>query len=62
MEIMKDHLALISKATSTDRHAVVLMGGASWHQEYLDNRFPNLSIIHIPPYSPELKPIEQVWS
>ena len=27
-----------------------------------DNHFPNLSIIHIPPYSPELNPIEQVWS
>ena len=62
MEIMKDHLALISKATSAGRHAVVLMDGASWHQEYLDNHFPNLSIIHIPPYSPELNPIEQVWS
>ena len=24
--------------------------------------FPHLSTIHIPPYSPELNPIEQVWS
>lgn len=62
MTVMKDHLALISKATATDRHAVVIMDGASWHQEYLDKDFPNLSIIHIPPYSPELNPIEQVWS
>lgn len=62
MEVMKEHLALIAKATASDRHAVVIMGGASWHQEYLDEVFPNLSIIHIPPYSPELNPIEQVWS
>ena len=59
---MKDHLALISKAISSERHAVVIMDGASWHQEYLDKDFTNLSIIHIPPYSPELNPIEQVWS
>lgn len=38
------------------------MDGASWHQEYLDKSFSNLSIIHTPPYSPELNPIEQVWS
>lgn len=62
MEVMKEHLALIAKATASDRHAVVIMDGASWHQEYLDEVFPNLSIIHIPPYSPELNPIEQVWS
>lgn len=62
MEVMKEHLALIAKATESGRHAVVIMDGASWHQEYLDEAFPNLSIIHIPPYSPELNPIEQVWS
>jgi transposase len=62
MEIMKEHLALIASATEAGRHAVVVMDGASWHQEYLDKAFPNLSIIHIPPYSPELNPIEQVWS
>ncbi|WP_284205863.1 IS630 family transposase [Psychromonas marina] len=62
MEIMKEHLALITNATEVDRHTVVIMDGASWHQEYLDDAFPNLSIIHIPPYSPELNTIEQVWS
>jgi len=24
--------------------------------------FDNLSIMHLPPYSPELNPIEQVWA
>jgi hypothetical protein len=62
MDVMKSHLTLISEATEAGRHAVVIMDGASWHQEYLDQDFPNLSIIHIPPYSPELNPIEQVWS
>ena len=46
----------------TRKHAVVIMDGASWHQEYLDDDFENLNIIRLPPYSPELNPIEQVWS
>ena len=62
MDVMSSHLSLISQATKPDRHAVVIMDGASWHQEYLDDDFDNLSIIHLPPYSPELNPIEQVWS
>jgi len=62
MDVMRSHLKLISDATEVGRHAVVIMDGASWHKEYLDEGFPNLSIIHIPPYSPELNPIEQVWS
>lgn len=59
---MSSHLALISAATKAGRHPVVLMDGASWHQEHLSDGYDNLSIIHIPPYSPELNPIEQVWS
>jgi transposase len=62
MDVMSSHLALISAATKAGRHAVVLMDGASWHQEHLSDDYDNLSIIHIPPYSPELNPIEQVWS
>lgn len=58
---MREHLALISRATPQDKHSVVIMDQASWHQAYLANEFSNLTIIHIPPYSPELNPIEQVW-
>ncbi|XHF85461.1 IS630 family transposase [Vibrio sp. HN007] len=62
MEAMKEQLRLISHATPTGKHSVVIMDQASWHQSYLADDFDNLSIIHIPPYSPELNPIEQVWS
>ena len=60
-DIMREHLALISKATASDRYAVVIMDGASWHQHYLADAFENLSIIKLPPYSPELNPVGQVW-
>jgi len=61
MEIMKEHLKLISKRTPSGRHAVIIADGAAWHQEYLADQFENITIIKLPPYSPELNPIEQVW-
>jgi hypothetical protein len=35
--------------------------GAGWHTDDIAQRIDNLSIIKLPPYSPELDPIEQVW-
>lgn len=61
-DIMISHLEQISKATERSRHAVVIMDGASWHSDDIGNEFNNVSIIKLPPYSPELNPIEQVWS
>ena len=62
LEAMKEQLRLISQSTPPDKHAVVIMDQTSWHQSYLADSFKNLTIIHIPPHSPELNPIEQVWS
>lgn len=61
-DIMYSHLQQISASTASERHAVVIMDGAGWHTEELACDFDNLSIIKLPPYSPELNPIEQVWS
>jgi len=61
-EIMLAHLQQISHVTESGRHAVVIMDGASWHANDIANDIDNVSIIKLPPYSPELNPIEQVWS
>jgi transposase len=61
-EMMEKHLQQISDATPTGRYALVVMDRASWHSINFNSRFKNLSIIHLPPYSPELNPIEQVWA
>lgn len=60
-EYMWEHVKLISEATESGRHALVIMDGAGWHQQGLTEDFDNLSILKLPPYSPELNPIEQVW-
>lgn len=58
---MYEHLKLISSATTFGRHALVIMDGAGWHQQDLTDDFDNLTLLKLPPYSPELNPIEQVW-
>jgi transposase len=60
-EAMKEHLRLISNATPKGRHSVVIIDGAAWHTEDTASLFPNISVIKLPPYSPELNPMEQVW-
>ena len=60
--LMEQHLLQISQATKDGRHAVVIIDGAGWHTDGIDIGFDNLTIIKLPPYSPELNPIEQVWS
>jgi hypothetical protein len=58
MNIMREHLSLISKRTQAGRYAVINVDGAPWHLHYLAEEFANLSIIKPSPYSPELDPIE----
>ena len=41
-DIMKTHLQQISKATASDRHAVVIMGGAGWHSDGIETGFDNI--------------------
>jgi transposase len=61
MNMMREHLSLISKRTQSGHLAVIIVNGAAWHQSYLADEFDNLSIIKLPLYSPKLNPIEQVW-
>lgn len=61
-DIMKQHLQLISDATPCGRHAVVIVDRASWHMGNVGEGIKNVSVIPLPPYSPELNPVEQIWA
>ena len=39
----------------------MVMDGASWHKSNVLDLFDNLRIIHQPPYSPEVNPVEHLW-
>ena len=60
-EAMTLFLAELSQAVAPGAHAVVLMDKAGWHIAG-DLVVPaNLSLVFLPPYSPELNPIERLW-
>ena len=53
-------LAELSQAVAPGAHGILLMK-AGWHTAG-ELRVPeNLSLVFLPPYSPELNPIEQLW-
>lgn len=56
---MSLHLQEISKQASSDTHIVMIMDRAPWHTSVVVPN--NMTIIYLPPYSPELNPVEQVW-
>jgi transposase len=61
-EAMNLHLAEIGRNVAPGAHAVVVLDGAGWHQTRGRLRIPdNVSLLHLPPYSPELNPAENVW-
>ena len=60
-EGMQLHLDEIAKNVTRGYHAVVIMDGAGWHFAKKLDIPKNITIIKLPPYSPELNPMEQVF-
>ena len=59
---MDRHLAQISRQVAPGAHAVITLDGGGWHQPGGQLRLPeNVSLLTLPPYSPELNPVENVW-
>ena len=62
-EAMTLHLAEISKQVATSGHALLICDGAGWHQPGVRLVVPdNITLLRLPPYAPELNPIENVWA
>jgi hypothetical protein len=59
---MNLHLAEISTQVTTGAVAAVICDGAGWHQSGGKLILPgNIVLVPLPPYSPELNPMENVW-
>ena len=42
-------------------HAVLVLDRAGWHGARALTVPPNVTLVPLPPYSPELNPVERVW-
>ena len=60
-EALSLHLAEISGQVAPGAHAILVLDGAGWH--IADNLgIPdNVTLLHLPPYAPELNPVENIW-
>jgi transposase len=60
-EAMNAHLAEISRNVAHGAHAILVLDGAGWHGSK-DLKVPeNITLMTLPPYSPELNPVENIW-
>lgn len=61
-EAMNEHLKEISAQVARGAHALLIVDGAGWHQTGAKLIVPeNITLLHLPPYAPELNPMENVW-
>jgi hypothetical protein len=61
-EAMNEHLNEISTQVARGAHAVLVCDRAGWHQTGGRLRMPdNITLLPLPPYAPELNPMENVW-
>jgi hypothetical protein len=61
-EAMNEHLKDISTQVATSAHALLVCDGAGWHQPGERLILPhNITLMLLPPYAPELNPMENVW-
>jgi hypothetical protein len=60
-EAMQDHLAEISQAVDPGAHAVLILDQAGWHVTPKLRVPDNMTLMFLPPRSPELNPVENVW-
>ena len=58
---MQAHLAEISATVAPDAHAVLLLDQAGWHLAGALVVPGNITLLPLPPRSPELNPVENVW-
>lgn len=60
-EMMGLFLWWMSKEIAEDEHVLLIMDRAGWHMSKKLRVPPNITLHFLPPYSPELNPVERIW-
>ena len=57
MQIFLDEVA----SRHLDERIIMILDGAGWHKSKLLRVPHNIRLVSLPPYSPELNPVEHIW-
>ena len=60
-ELMNRHLEFISQEAGPKTHVVLVLDQAGWHTAKALKVPSNLTLLPLPPYSPELNSAERIW-
>ena len=60
-EAMNEHLREISREVDPGAHAVLILDQAGWHSTPKLAIPDNITLLFLPPKSPELNPVENIW-
>lgn len=60
-EVINIFLKQFSRTLADDEHAVLVWDGAGFHRSRHLQVPENITLVQLPPYSPELNPVENLW-
>lgn len=60
-QAMNKHMVEISNEVTQGAHAIVIIDGAGWHTTKALVIPENITLLRLPPYSPELNSQENIW-
>ena len=60
-EAMQEFLDRFAKTIRDDEHVAMVLDQAGWHGANALRVPDNITLLPLPPYSPELNPVERVW-
>ena len=60
-QALNAHLAEIAQTVEPGAHALVMLDRAGWHTSSMLEVPRNITLMALPPRSPELNPVENVW-
>ena len=58
---MQAFLDAFARTIGDDEHVALVLDGAGWHSGKALRVPANITPVPLPPYSPELNPVERVW-
>jgi transposase len=61
-EYMNHHLRFISQRVGPNVQVVLVLDRAGWHLSKGLQVPENITLLHLPPYSPQLNPVERLWA